>query len=404
CSWGRPGGYALFPHGGTRTRPSPRGSHSHSTDCVPVAESAAATGSLRLQLHGFAPRPRFIPALFFAPKFARKPTISVLHEAPARAYDSALMISTASVHRLLLVRLPFNNVSLRAPAIGTLLIVKSKKLMFNYPNTYFTLFPLEYEKHPGPQPQQFRPRPVPGVSKKGRGRHVPTKEAGGRKGTTYTCSVEDCHKVFKRHEHLKRHVMSLHSNEQNYMCALPFCDKTFNRRDNLLQHERKHTLYQRLFDCTKNFDGELIRNEWEDIKNPDAIYEWPEPWDSGVGIPLSLRYLNLTARDVGDMDEDNVADDDSTMADVGDHPDYTVHFVRYEEPLQPGSPVLVRSDPFAPSDNMFTVFNVSAIHPDDPSASWDDQTIANHELDVPLFDLPSPSNDIKVIPADTVTV
>lgn len=266
------------------------------------------------------------------------------------------------------------------------------------------LFPLEYEKHPGPQPQQFRPRPVPGVSKKGRGRHVPTKEAGGRKGTTYTCSVEDCHKVFKRHEHLKRHVMSLHSNEQNYMCALPFCDKTFNRRDNLLQHERKHTLYQRLFDCTKNFDGELIRNEWEDIKNPDAIYEWPEPWDSGVGIPLSLRYLNLTARDLGDMDEDNVADDDSTMADVGDHPDYTVHFVRYEEPLQPGSPVLVRSDPFAPSDNMFTVFNVSAIHPDDPSASWDDQTIANHELDVPLFDLPSPSNDIKVIPADTVTV
>ncbi|EPS94755.1 hypothetical protein FOMPIDRAFT_1085626, partial [Fomitopsis schrenkii] len=92
----------------------------------------------------------------------------------------------------------------------------------------------------GPQSVYPRPKPVPGLNKPPRGRPVPTKESGERKGiTTYTCRI--CHKVFTRSEHMKRHVRSLHMNmEQTYMCALPFCDKTFARRDNLLQHERKH--------------------------------------------------------------------------------------------------------------------------------------------------------------------
>jgi len=120
------------------------------------------------------------------------------------------------------------------------------------------LIPTFWEVHPGPQSRYPAAVPVPGLSKKTRGRTAPTKEMGVRKGTTYTCKVEGCRKTFTRHEHLKRHVRSLHMHEKNYMCALPFCDKTFARRDNLLQHERKHKHYQAFFDCTENYEGELM--------------------------------------------------------------------------------------------------------------------------------------------------
>ncbi|CCM02765.1 uncharacterized protein FIBRA_04873 [Fibroporia radiculosa] len=120
------------------------------------------------------------------------------------------------------------------------------------------IFPITWESHPGPQSRYPDATPIPGVSKKGRGRRAPTKEDGVRKGTTYTCKVEDCRKTFGRSEHLKRHVRSLHMHERNYMCSLPICSSQFTRRDNLIAHERRHKHYQALFDCTKDFKGELM--------------------------------------------------------------------------------------------------------------------------------------------------
>jgi hypothetical protein len=64
------------------------------------------------------------------------------------------------------------------------------------------------------------PVPVPNLTKKSRGRRVPTASSvtlhgGVEKNTrTYMCLVEGCGKCFARGEHLKRHVRSIHTNEK----------------------------------------------------------------------------------------------------------------------------------------------------------------------------------------------
>jgi hypothetical protein len=86
------------------------------------------------------------------------------------------------------------------------------------------------------------PVPVPNLTKKSRGRRVPTmdefraestavaKSANGRKKgastpsskvtRTYTCDVDGCGKLFARGEHLKRHVRSIHTYEKRQFLRL----------------------------------------------------------------------------------------------------------------------------------------------------------------------------------------
>ncbi|KZV64207.1 hypothetical protein PENSPDRAFT_588754, partial [Peniophora sp. CONT] len=54
----------------------------------------------------------------------------------------------------------------------------------------------------------------------------------------FVCEVEGCGKCFRRREHLKRHMLSLHTNDRPFRC--PDCDKVCNRRDNLVQHRKIH--------------------------------------------------------------------------------------------------------------------------------------------------------------------
>ncbi|KAI9432071.1 hypothetical protein H4582DRAFT_1126425 [Lactarius indigo] len=79
------------------------------------------------------------------------------------------------------------------------------------------------------------PVPVPHLIKKSRGRRVP--EPTEARGRAHVCGVPGCSKSFARAEHLKRHVLSLHTYEKPFACG---CGKTFARRDNLLQHQRVH--------------------------------------------------------------------------------------------------------------------------------------------------------------------
>ena len=64
------------------------------------------------------------------------------------------------------------------------------------------------------------PVPVPNLTKKSRGRRVPTApmiivQGGVQKNMRmYRCTVEGCYKCFARGEHLKRHVRSIHTNEK----------------------------------------------------------------------------------------------------------------------------------------------------------------------------------------------
>ncbi|GJE97800.1 hypothetical protein PsYK624_140210 [Phanerochaete sordida] len=101
----------------------------------------------------------------------------------------------------------------------------------------------------GTKPRLAPPVPVPNLTKKSRGRRVPTspvllstngveKDAQNVRG--YRCKVPGCNKCFQRGEHLKRHVRSIHTNEKPHKCPYKKCGKDFSRHDNLRQHMRVH--------------------------------------------------------------------------------------------------------------------------------------------------------------------
>ena len=54
---------------------------------------------------------------------------------------------------------------------------------------------------------------------------------------SHSCPIPMCGRLFKRMEHLKRHVRT-HTQERPYVC--PLCHKAFSRSDNLAQHRRTH--------------------------------------------------------------------------------------------------------------------------------------------------------------------
>ncbi|KZV64208.1 hypothetical protein PENSPDRAFT_588778 [Peniophora sp. CONT] len=95
------------------------------------------------------------------------------------------------------------------------------------------------------------PVPIANLTKKSRGRRVPTSpilvQDGGIKKSArpHICPAEDCGKRFGRSEHLKRHVRSIHTEEKPHECPVPDCGKTFSRHDNLNQHLRVHKGYKR---------------------------------------------------------------------------------------------------------------------------------------------------------------
>ncbi|EJC98609.1 uncharacterized protein FOMMEDRAFT_136840 [Fomitiporia mediterranea MF3/22] len=97
------------------------------------------------------------------------------------------------------------------------------------------------------RPSAPAPVPVPNLTKKSRGRRVPThpgivvqSDGAPRRTRGYTCRVSGCGKCFARGEHLKRHIRSIHTNEKPHKCPHPGCGKEFSRHDNLCQHMRVH--------------------------------------------------------------------------------------------------------------------------------------------------------------------
>ncbi|QLQ79619.1 hypothetical protein HG537_0C02660 [Torulaspora globosa] len=70
-----------------------------------------------------------------------------------------------------------------------------------------------------PKPRGRKPSPIPDASKQ------------------FGC--EYCDRRFKRQEHLKRHIRSLHMGEKPFNCLI--CGKKFSRSDNLNQHVKTHS-------------------------------------------------------------------------------------------------------------------------------------------------------------------
>ncbi|KAJ2815787.1 hypothetical protein FBU31_006799, partial [Coemansia sp. 'formosensis'] len=57
----------------------------------------------------------------------------------------------------------------------------------------------------------------------------------------YRCGVHSCAAVFKRPEHLKRHMLT-HTQVRPFQCEAKGCGKRFSRRDNYITHTKKHLL------------------------------------------------------------------------------------------------------------------------------------------------------------------
>lgn len=104
----------------------------------------------------------------------------------------------------------------------------------------------QHEREPRlPRARASLPMPIPNLTKKSRGRRVPTQEStrtptDQKETRLYVCQVEGCGKCFQRGEHLKRHIRSIHTHEKPFQCTYPQCGKYFNRHDNLLQHLKVH--------------------------------------------------------------------------------------------------------------------------------------------------------------------
>ncbi|KAI8337171.1 hypothetical protein BC941DRAFT_502644 [Chlamydoabsidia padenii] len=97
----------------------------------------------------------------------------------------------------------------------------------------------ETEEMPPSDPQQVKLTKSGKVKQyRSRGRRVSNNPTLGAK--MFTCKHEDCGKIFKRSEHLKRHIRSIHTLEKPFECPYQTCSKRFSRSDNLNQHIRIH--------------------------------------------------------------------------------------------------------------------------------------------------------------------
>jgi transcription factor STE12 len=86
--------------------------------------------------------------------------------------------------------------------------------------------------HDSPQRRHLQ---GPGVVR--RARSATMMELGPYPQKSHSCPIPTCGRLFKRLEHLKRHVRT-HTQERPYIC--PHCNKAFSRSDNLAQHRRTH--------------------------------------------------------------------------------------------------------------------------------------------------------------------
>ncbi|EAW12529.1 sexual development transcription factor SteA [Aspergillus clavatus NRRL 1] len=99
---------------------------------------------------------------------------------------------------------------------------------------------------------RFAPGPVR------RARSATMMELGPYPQKSHSCPIPSCGRLFKRLEHLKRHVRT-HTQERPYPC--PYCNKAFSRSDNLAQHRRIHEAQQ---------DGQHpLPSHEEDIENDE---------------------------------------------------------------------------------------------------------------------------------------
>ncbi|KAI1660311.1 Ste12-like transcription factor [Daldinia decipiens] len=125
----------------------------------------------------------------------------------------------------------------------------------------------------------------PGANVVRRARSATVMELGPYPQKSHSCPIPTCGRLFKRLEHLKRHVRT-HTQERPYIC--PYCSKAFSRSDNLAQHKRTH-------DRGEGAEGGLALSgeEEEDFSGEDQLgsLEEASPNSEPGYVPTSLSSI-----------------------------------------------------------------------------------------------------------------
>ncbi|KAH7122456.1 STE like transcription factor-domain-containing protein [Dendryphion nanum] len=125
---------------------------------------------------------------------------------------------------------------------------------------------------------------APGVFR--RARSATMMEIGPYPQKSHSCPIPTCGRLFKRLEHLKRHVRT-HTQERPYVC--PLCNKAFSRSDNLAQHRRTHESRQD-GEPLSSYDEEDLEGEDDNLhsleeESPESTHDYL----SGIpNIPASI--------------------------------------------------------------------------------------------------------------------
>ncbi|KAJ5183087.1 hypothetical protein N7492_000703 [Penicillium capsulatum] len=113
-----------------------------------------------------------------------------------------------------------------------------------------------------------------------RARSATMMELGPYPQKSHSCPIPSCGRLFKRLEHLKRHVRT-HTQERPYPC--PYCSKAFSRSDNLAQHRRIHEAQQDGQPPIANDDD--LENDGNDFDSFDEDSSPPAPAHQMVNMP-----------------------------------------------------------------------------------------------------------------------
>ena len=164
----------------------------------------------------------------------------------------------------------------------------------------YTSSPTQDYRH-GPHPAQHHAiqRTANGVFR--RARSATVSELGPYPQKSHSCPIPMCGRLFKRLEHLKRHVRT-HTQERPYLCTL--CNKAFSRSDNLAQHRRTHETNP---DGTAPSEEEMeeerdAMNELEDDVGDESGYrpiDMTTGPDMQTGLPTHVDMRALTRDNLG---------------------------------------------------------------------------------------------------------
>lgn len=134
---------------------------------------------------------------------------------------------------------------------------------------------------PGASPNGRSDRPGPVR----RARSATMMELGPYPQKSHSCPIPSCGRLFKRLEHLKRHVRT-HTQERPYPC--PYCNRAFSRSDNLAQHRRTHGNPP----TAQHSNTNEVEREQQDTEAESPEHEVPAP--AQTYMPTNVNMSNVT--------------------------------------------------------------------------------------------------------------